>query len=106
MNGHGGHMAHAAQDVAHDQTDLQCLIQDAPEEVLPVYQPCYRSVPNCLCDNDWADEYNEERHDLRDPRYDRWNRDNNPLFLHCGMESIVLPGPGPVASSSLEWPVL
>ena len=30
-------MAHAAQDVARDQTDLQ-TIQDAVEEVLPVYK--------------------------------------------------------------------
>ena len=31
-------MAHAAQDVAREQTDLQRSIQDAVEEVLPVYK--------------------------------------------------------------------
>ena len=94
-------MAHAAQDVARDQTSLQCLIQDAVEEVLPICKPCCRSMPNCLCDDDWAKEYNE-RHDPRDPRYDqRWNRDNNALFLHGGMEPSVLPSLER-ASSSLE----
>ena len=63
-------MAHAAQDVGRDQTDLQRLIQGAVEEVLPVCQLRCRSMPKCLCDNNWAKEYNE-RHDLRDPRYDR-----------------------------------
>ena len=58
-------------------------------------------MPNCLCNNDWAKEYNEQ-HDPRDLRYDpQWNRDNNPLFLHGGMESSVLPGLERASSSLL-----
>ena len=45
-------IVHTAQDVARDETDLQRLIQGVVEDVLPVYKPCCRSMPNCLCDND------------------------------------------------------